>query len=107
MFIVIAPSRDGRRLVSLSADSTARVWDAASGRSLVPPMRHSDRVSIASFSPDERWMATASADSTATLGNHGPGRHFRVDRCQTVDTDHTGSIRLRWFSSPIALEKPS
>jgi WD40 repeat protein len=37
-------SPDGQRVVTASADSTARVWDAASGIAIGEPMVHEDWV---------------------------------------------------------------
>ena len=53
-----------------------RVWEASSGRPVGEPLRHDDWVSAASFSPDGRWVVTASADETARVwevasGNDG------------------------------------
>jgi len=44
-------SPDGQRLVSSSADRTVRIWDAATGEALGPPLPHTDRVSFANFAP--------------------------------------------------------
>ena len=46
-----------------SADKTARLWDAASGKAIGEPMRHDDEVLSARFSPDGHWVVTASSDT--------------------------------------------
>jgi eukaryotic-like serine/threonine-protein kinase len=57
----------GMRLVSASADKTARVWDAATGRELGRLEGHGDVVRNALFSPDGRAIATGSLDGTVRL----------------------------------------
>ncbi|MGO9882140.1 MAG: WD40 repeat domain-containing protein, partial [Solirubrobacteraceae bacterium] len=70
-------SPDGRRVITASgsfeADARsegrgeARVWDASSGQPISPPLKHEARVAHAAFSPDSRWVVTASADKTARV----------------------------------------
>jgi WD40 repeat protein len=55
-------SRDGTLLVTASRDREARIWDVATGSSLVL-QGHFGPVRDARFSPDARWVVTA-----------GPGR---------------------------------
>jgi WD40 repeat protein/tetratricopeptide (TPR) repeat protein len=50
---------DDRRVVTGSADRTARVWDAATGKPLTPPLRHPGSVT-ASPSKDGRRVVTFS-----------------------------------------------
>src|SRR5215471_1415713 len=60
-------SPDGRRILTASADKTARLWDVATGAPIGEPMRHEDEVVDAAFSPDGARIATASKDRTARL----------------------------------------
>jgi WD40 repeat protein len=76
-------SPDGRHVVTTSgipADGTqpghdeARVWEAATGRPLSPPMRHPDLVSDVSFSPDGRRVLTSCYDGAARVWDALTGR---------------------------------
>jgi WD40 repeat protein len=58
-------SPDGTRVVTASADQTARVWDAATGTPLAPPLTHQRWVTSTAFSPDGTRVVTASTDKTA------------------------------------------
>src|SRR5262249_58530703 len=60
-------SPDGRRILTASADKTARLWDVATGAPIGEPMRHEDEVVDAAFSPDGARVVTASKDRTARL----------------------------------------
>jgi WD40 repeat protein len=59
-------SPDGTRVVTASVDKTARVWNAASGKPLSPPLQHQNAVWSAAFSPDGTRVVTAS-DKTARV----------------------------------------
>jgi WD40 repeat protein len=62
-----ALSPDGRWLATASSDGLARVWNATSGESVGPPLRHESRVSTVAFSPDGRRLLTSSWDGSARL----------------------------------------
>ena len=66
-------SPDGSRVVTASADNTARVWDAATGAPVSVPLKHDDRVNSAAFSSDGRRVVTASADDTARVWDAATG----------------------------------
>ena len=50
-------SPDGARIVTASADGTARIWDAATGSPVGEPLRQRDAVFSAAFSPDGARMS--------------------------------------------------
>jgi WD40 repeat protein len=69
----VAFSTDGRRHILVAgADNTARIWTEA--RPATPSLRHSDRVTRASFSPDGRLVLTACADGTVRVWDLAAGR---------------------------------
>jgi dipeptidyl aminopeptidase/acylaminoacyl peptidase len=63
----LAFSPDGQRIITASADWTARVWDVHTGQQVHVLTAHTDAVLGAAFSSDGRWIATASHDQTARL----------------------------------------
>lgn len=61
----VAFSPDGRRIVSGSADSTVRLWEAGSETPVGEPMAgHWDAVNSVAFSPDGLRVMSGSRDST-------------------------------------------
>ena len=60
-------SPDGNRVVTASADNTARLWDAKTGAALATLSGHTAGVINAVFSPDGSRVVTASYDNTARL----------------------------------------
>lgn len=63
----IAFSPDGLRVLTGGLDRTARVWDAASGKSLAELKGHTSDVTSAAFSSDGTKVVTASLDNTARV----------------------------------------
>jgi len=62
----VAFSPDGKWLATGSADKTARVIEAATGRE-VYHLAHQGWVAEVAFSPDGKWLATGSSDKTARV----------------------------------------
>ncbi|MBA4019282.1 MAG: serine/threonine protein kinase [Pirellula sp.] len=60
-------NRAGDRLVTGSADGTARLWDVAAGAELRLLRGHASGVESVAFSPDEQTIVTAGADGTAIV----------------------------------------
>ena len=61
-------SPDGRHVLTASWDNTARVWDAADGQPISPPLKHEGHVFHAALSPDGRYALTAGDDNTRGSG---------------------------------------
>jgi hypothetical protein len=62
-------SPNGKWVVTAStdSDSSARVWDAQTGKPVGHPMKHNGSVNSASFSPDGNHVLTASDDTLARI----------------------------------------
>jgi WD40 repeat protein len=69
----VAFSPFGQRVVTASADRTARIWNAASGQSIAELEGHCAEVVSAAFSPDGQRVVTASADKTARIWDAANG----------------------------------
>ena len=70
-------SPDGSRVVTVSKDSTARLWDAQNGAQIGDPMRHEGVVDHAVFSPDGSRVVTASNDKYGTAVGRPKWRTYR------------------------------
>jgi WD40 repeat protein len=120
-------SPDGQRIATVSADSTARIWDAGTGEASISPLRHDWVVFMAHFSSDGKRIVTGSSDKSARLWNARTGqpltepmRHDhavllakigaggrRVITVSETDTAWLWDVRLlqplavlRWLQSP-------
>lgn len=80
-------SPDGQRIVTTSADRTARIWDAVSGRPLAVLSGHEDDTLFAVFDASGRWVATASRDRTARLWDATTGEQVRVFLGHTAEVN--------------------
>jgi WD40 repeat protein len=79
-------SRNGRRILTTSADWTARVWDTATGEPITPPLRHVGKVYSGTFSDDGRLVATCSDDNTARVWDASTGEPV------TSPLSHDGTV---------------
>jgi WD40 repeat protein len=86
-------SPDGKRIVTASADKTARVWDAATGQLVATLSGHTGPVNDAAFSPDGTRVVTASQDNTARVWDSSSGNLL------ATLTGHTAEVRKASFSS--------
>ncbi|MFN0010457.1 MAG: protein kinase domain-containing protein [Phycisphaerales bacterium] len=85
-------SPDGARIVTASEDTTARVWDAASGASLAELKGHTKSVSSAAFSSEGTRIVTAGWDETARVWDAATGASL------AELTGHTAPVRSAAFS---------
>jgi len=69
----VAFSPDGKRVLTGSDDTTARLWDAATGAAVATLAGHTARVSAVAFSPDGKRVLTGSDDKTARLWDAATG----------------------------------
>ena len=97
------------RILSVSGNGTAEIWDTSSGESLVFLIGHTDAVNTGAWGPDQTLVATASDDGTARIweatsgieaarltGHRGPVYQAAWDpggaRLVTASAD--GSVRI-------------
>ena len=73
----VAFSPDGKTVLTGSDDGTARLWDAATGKPIGPPLPHQDAVNAVAFSPDGKTVLTGSWDKTARLWDAATGTAHR------------------------------
>jgi WD40 repeat protein len=83
---------DGARVVTGSADKTARLWDAQTGAALAVLEGHTYTIYSAAFSPDGARVVTGSADKTARLWDAQTGAALAVLE------GHTDAVNSAAFS---------
>ena len=66
-YLAASFSPDGRHVVVGCVDNTARIFEVATGRQVVPPLRHDNWVRTVAYGPDNRRVLTGSHDMTARL----------------------------------------
>jgi eukaryotic-like serine/threonine-protein kinase len=66
-------SPSGQLAVTASLDTTARIWDAHTGKEVTSALKHSSRVWSARFSQDNKRVVTASDDRTARIWDAASG----------------------------------
>jgi WD40 repeat protein len=71
----VAFSPDGTKLATASEDSTARIWDAKTGKEL-HRLEHDGSVGAVAFSPDGTELATTSTDKTDRIWDANTGKEL-------------------------------
>lgn len=84
-------SPDGKSIVTASLDQTAQIWEASTGKSLMPLGGHKGPVYSAAFSPDGQLVVTASEDGTARVWTARTGQPLR-------ELQHTVAVFSAAFS---------
>jgi WD40 repeat protein len=69
-----AYSPDGTRIVIANVDGAARVWDAATGQPVSPPLPHGGFLHRVAFSPDGGRVLTAGEDRLVRVWDAGTGK---------------------------------
>jgi len=73
-------SHDGKLILTGSDDTTAKLWDRASGKEIRTFQGHMRSVESVAFSPDGRFVLTGSSDKTARLWDAISGQEIRSFR---------------------------
>jgi WD40 repeat protein len=63
----VAFSHDDRRVLTGSSDTTAKLWDAKTGKEILTLRGHTRGVTTVAFSPDGKLVLTGGIDGTAIL----------------------------------------
>jgi len=66
-------SPDGKKIVTVSYEKSAKIWDIESGR-LLYDLTHKENVNSANFSPDGKKIVTTSYDNTAKIWDTESGK---------------------------------
>ena len=86
-------SPNGKLVVTISDDRTAKVWDIQSGQEVTTLLGHQDVLTAVQFNPAGDRIVTASADKTARLWDIKSGRELMKF------VGHQGKIQSVNFSS--------
>jgi len=71
-------SSDGKHVLTGSIDTTARLWDATTGKEIYTLRGHTDEVLSVAFSPDGKYMLTGSRDDAAKFWDITTGQEVRA-----------------------------
>ena len=115
-------SPDGRLVATASSDHSTHVFDADSGREVIPPLEHNDHVFKVVFSPDGTLLLTACLDGTAHVWDVATGRQtfptmyhpsrlsqaaFSPDSSRIVTTSSDGALCVWELRQPKPVRAPA
>ncbi|RPJ20454.1 MAG: WD40 repeat domain-containing protein, partial [Chloroflexi bacterium] len=84
-------SPDGKRIASVVADGTVKMWDALNGKEILIPNQITATICVF-FSPDGLYLVTGSNDGTLRIWNAKTGQE------QVTFQGHTGFVPFAFFS---------
>ena len=76
----VAFSPDGKYVLTGSADTTIKLWEAANGKEVHTLRGHDGEISSVVFSPNGKYILSGGADSTAKLWDVATGQEIRTLR---------------------------
>jgi WD40 repeat protein len=86
-------SPDGTSVLTVSEDSTARLWDASTWQMVAVLSGHTSPIAALAFNPDGTRIATASRDNTVRLWDAKTGQQIQIL------ADHTKPVVWVTFST--------
>lgn len=94
-------SSDGKQILTGSGDfdNIARIWDATSGEVLVELRGHNETVFSGAFSPDNRFIVTASRDNAVRIWEVNTGQNLVEIENHQIPNNFLSSAYLFVFAS--------
>jgi len=97
-------SPDGQRIITASADKTARLWDANTGKQLAVLGHHKSAVEYAKFSPDGKQVVTSTKNKMGRVWDANTGQQTALLKICRINPRSSKSMRRsikRRFYNPL------